>query len=77
MGQHAGGVIIVDEDFEEASAVMTTTKGDIVSQFELHDEEEVGHIKIDCLAVEALDKIRVCLDLLVAHDYIGAGAYLT
>lgn len=76
VGQHSGGVIIVDEDFEEASAMMTTTKGDIVSQFELHDEEEVGHIKIDCLAVETLDKIRVCLDLLVAHDYIGVGATL-
>lgn len=76
VGQHSGGVIVVDEDFEEASAMMTTTKGDIVSQFELHDEEEVGHIKIDCLAVEALDKVRVCLDLLVAHDYISAGATL-
>lgn len=71
VGQHAGGVIIVDEDFTEASAVMTTTKGDVVSQFELHDEEELGHIKIDCLAVEALDKIRVCLDLLMQYDYVA------
>ena len=70
VGQHAGGIIIVDEDFTEASAVMTTTKGDVVSQFELHDEEELGHIKIDCLAVEALDKIRVCLDLLVSQNFI-------
>ena len=67
---HAGGVIIVDEPFTNSCATMTTTKGETISAFDLHDAEEVGLIKIDLLATEGLSKIRVCLDLLCDHGYI-------
>ena len=49
---------------------MRTQKGDIVSQYELHNAETVGLIKIDLLSVEALDKIRACIDLLCKYNYI-------
>lgn len=42
VGQHAGGVIIVDEEFTEHNALMCTAKGEFVSQFELHDSEKTG-----------------------------------
>lgn len=48
---------------------MRTQKGDIVSQYELHDAEKAGLIKIDLLAVEALDKERACIDLLCKYNY--------
>lgn len=70
VGIHAGGVIIVDEDFTNTNALMTTTKGEFVSQFDLHDSEELSNVKIDMLAVEALDKIHTCLDLLLKYGYL-------
>lgn len=76
LGIHAGGVIIVDEPFTNSCAIMTTTKGEIISAFDLHDAEEVGLIKIDLLATEGLSKIRVCLDLLCDYGYVKKEATL-
>lgn len=51
---------------------MQTDNGDIVTQYDLHRLEDVGLIKIDLLSIEALDRIRACLDLLVKYGYIDA-----
>lgn len=75
-GIHAGGVIIVDEPFTKHNAIMKTRAGETISQFELHDSEKVGQIKIDLLATEATDKIRACLDLLVKYGHVKTGANL-
>ena len=69
VGIHAGGVIITDKPIQKSCAIMRTQKGDIVSQYELHDAEKAGLIKIDLLAVEALDKERACIDLLCKYNY--------
>lgn len=39
---HAGGVIIVNEDFTKHNALMRTPKGTVCSQYELHDSEDMG-----------------------------------
>lgn len=70
VGEHAGGIIFVDEPFTESTALMKVPNGDIVTQFDLHDAEDVSLIKIDLLSVECLDKIHICLDLLCDHGYI-------
>lgn len=70
MGVHAGGVIFVDEPFENYTALMRAPSGEIITQFDLHDAEATGLIKYDILSVEALDKIHVCVDLLAADNYI-------
>ena len=70
VGEHAGGVIFVDEPFTESTALMKVPNGDIVTQFDLHDCEAASLIKIDLLSVEALDKIHTCLDLLCEYNYI-------
>ena len=69
-GIHAGGVVFTDEDFTESSALMRAPDGTIITQFELHDLEDVSMIKMDLLSVEAADKIHTCLDLLIEHGYI-------
>lgn len=69
-GEHAGGVIFVDEPFTESTALMCAPNGDIITQYDLHDCEKVSLIKIDLLSVEALDKIHTCLDLLIEYKYI-------
>ena len=75
-GIHAGGVVFTDEDFTESSALMRAPDGTIITQFELHDLEDVSMIKMDLLSVEAADKIHTCLDLLAAEGYIKEGKTL-
>ena len=70
VGIHAGGVVFKDKDFTESSALMRAPDGTIITQFELHDLEDVSEIKMDLLSVEAADKIHVCLDLLVNDGFI-------
>ena len=70
VGEHAGGIIFVDEAFTESTALMKVPNGDIVTQFDLHDCEAASLIKIDLLSVECLDKIHTCLDLLCEYNYI-------
>ena len=69
-GIHAGGVVFTDEDFTESSALMRAPDGTVITQFELHDLEDVSMIKMDLLSVEAADKIHTCLDLQVEQGYI-------
>lgn len=40
LGEHAGGVIFVDEPFENSTALMRAPNGDIMTQFDLHDCED-------------------------------------
>lgn len=42
VGVHAGGVIFVDEPFTKTTALMRSPKGEIITQFDLHDAEETG-----------------------------------
>ena len=70
MGEHAGGLVFVDEPFEESTALMRAPNGDIMTQFELHTSEKASLIKYDMLSVEAIDKMQICLELLVKHGYV-------
>ena len=70
LGVHAGGVIFVDEPFTESTALMRAPKGEVITQFDLHDCEDVSLIKMDLLSVEALDKIHNCIDLLVEYGFV-------
>ena len=76
VGEHAGGVIFVDEPFTESTALMKVPNGDVVTQFDLHDCEDASLIKIDLLSVECLDKIHTELDLLVQYGKIKPEATL-
>ena len=69
-GIHAGGVVFKDKDFTESSALMRAPDGTIITQFELHDLEDVSEIKMDLLSVEAADKIQTCLEMLIKDGYI-------
>ena len=70
VGIHAGGVIFVDEPFTNSTGLMRAPNGTIITQFDLHESEEVSLIKYDALSVEAMDKLHICLDLLTKHNYI-------
>ena len=70
IGEHAGGIIFVDEPFTNSTALMRVPNEDIVTQFDLHDCEDVSLIKLDMLSIEGLDKIHNCLDLLIKDGRI-------
>lgn len=70
VGSHAGGIIITDKPFTKVAALMKTNQGDMITQYDLHEAERVSLIKFDLLSVEALDKIMVCLDLLIKKGVI-------
>jgi len=69
-GIHAAGILITNNDFTELNALMKSPKGVMTSQYELYDSEYLGNIKFDCLTVDALDRIRVTLELLSEYGYI-------
>ena len=46
IGEHAGGVIFVDEDFTNSTALMRAPNGDLITQFDLHDDEAVSQLFI-------------------------------
>lgn len=70
IGIHAGGVVFLDRDFTDSSALMRAPDGTIITQYELHDLEDVSMIKMDLLSIEAADKIHTCLNLLMEHGYV-------
>ena len=70
LGQHAGGVIFVDEPFTNSTSLMRAPDDTIITAFDLHDCEDVSLIKYDALSVEAMDKIHICLDLLCDAGFV-------
>lgn len=69
-GAHAGGVIVNDLPFYESTSLMKTNSGIVVTSYELHECESVSLIKFDLLSIDALDKIKACLQLLLKDGRI-------
>lgn len=62
---HASGVIAVNEAITEHNSIMKTSRGIRVTAFNLEDTEYAGGIKYDFLTINALDKIRTTMNLLL------------
>ena len=54
---YASGVILFDEDPYEFGCFMKTPKGEIITQYDLHDCEAAGMVKYDFLVTEVQDKL--------------------
>lgn len=67
---HASGVILFDEDPYEFGCFMKTPKGDIITQYDLHDCEAVGLTKYDFLVTEVQDKLAQAIRFLQADGCI-------
>ena len=70
---HASGVILFDEDPYEFGCFMRTPKGEIITQYDLHDCEAAGLTKYDFLVTEVQDKLAQAIKFLqedgVIEDY--------
>lgn len=69
-GQHASGVIIYPDGYLAQNAMMKTTSGLPVTQFDAKDSEKMGGLKIDYLSITSLDRIRAAIDMLVKYKKI-------
>lgn len=69
-GSHASGVILFDGDPFEHCAFMKTPKGEITTQFDLHDDEYLGLTKYDFLVTEVQDKLVQAIQLLQKNGKI-------
>jgi DNA polymerase-3 subunit alpha len=70
LGIHAAGVIALNNRLVEHNSLMKTSKGVPVSAFNLEDSEYLGGLKYDFLTINALDKIRTTLNLLLEDNQI-------
>ena len=61
---HASGVILFDEDPYEFGCFMKTPKGEIITQYDLHDCEAAGLTKYDFLVTEVQDKLAQAIKFL-------------
>ena len=61
---HASGVILFDNDPFEFSAFMKTPKGEIITQYDLHNAEFMGLTKYDFLVTDVQDKLVSTIELM-------------
>ena len=67
---HASGVIMFDEDPYDFGCFMKTPKGEMITQYDLHDAEYVGMTKYDFLVTEVQDKLVEAINLLQKDEQI-------
>lgn len=68
---HAGGIVVFNRGYvKEGNALMKTTSGADITQYDADDTEFLGGMKIDVLAIEALTKLRVGFDTLLKEGLI-------
>ena len=61
---HASGVILFDEDPYQFGCFMRTPKGEVITQYDLHDCEAAGLTKYDFLVTEVQDKLAQAIKFL-------------
>ena len=67
---HASGVLILNGSVTEHNSVMKTSRKVMVTAWDLHDSEQLGALKYDFLTVQAIDKIRTTMNLLLEDQQI-------
>lgn len=65
LGVHASGVVCVNDDFNNYNSYMKTSKGQLVSAYDLHTLDRCGLVKYDFLTVSALDRIHQAMNYML------------
>ncbi|MCW4027474.1 MAG: DNA polymerase III subunit alpha, partial [Candidatus Bathyarchaeota archaeon] len=63
VGVHASGIVISNSPLDEKVPLFVGKRGEVTTQWEMNNIEEVGLIKFDFLGLDALDKIHRCIDI--------------
>jgi DNA polymerase III subunit alpha len=65
LGVHASGILCLNSPLTDNGAYMKTNKNQLVTAYDLHDQEDCGLVKYDALTVSALDRIHQCLNYML------------
>lgn len=65
LSAHAAGIMVRNDKIEDNYSIMKTTRGITVTSNDLHESEYAGLVKFDALSVDALGKIRICMNYLL------------
>lgn len=69
-GQHASGVVIFPNGYISQNALMKTSSGLKITQFDADDSAYMGALKLDFLSISALERIRTAMELLLKDGKI-------
>ena len=67
---HASGLYVMDEDYRKTNSLMITPGGESVTAWNMEQSDSQGALKVDILLIDALSKIRSCMDLLLEEGKI-------
>lgn len=67
---HASGLYIFNDNFIHQNSLMKSPSGEDITCWSMQDSDYCGALKIDYLTIEALDKIRSCMELLIKDGKI-------
>jgi DNA polymerase-3 subunit alpha len=67
---HASGLYIFNDNYIKQNSLMKSPSGEDTTCWSMSDSDYCGALKVDELTIEALDKIRSCLDLLMKDKKI-------
>lgn len=67
---HASAVYLFNDNFNKHNAMMKAPNGIPITQFNMKDSDYCSGLKEDLLTVKALDKIRLCMDLLIEAGHM-------
>ena len=70
ISSHASGFYLFNDDYLLQNSMMKTPNGIETTCWSMEDSDYCGALKVDFLTVEALDKIRKTLDLLIKYHKI-------
>lgn len=70
LGVHASGILCLNNPLTDNGAYMKTNKNQLVTAYDLHDQEDCGLVKYDALTVSALDRIHQCLNYMLEDGTI-------
>lgn len=67
---HASGIYIFNNHYVEQNALMRAPNGTPTTQWSMEDSDYAGGLKVDALTIQALDKIRLTMDMLIKKQSI-------
>ena len=70
IGSHACGVYPTNHSITDNTSIMRTPSGELITSFELHEEENCGVLKYDYLLTTGMSMIQICLEMLCKYGYI-------
>jgi len=67
---HASGILCLNEPLENKSSFMRTPSGELITAYDLHEEESLGHIKFDFLLTNGISLLQLCIEMLVKDGFM-------